>query len=146
MTCNKCLGSGWQCEKHSDEPQGHSVLISMDGKRGPCPEAGAPCDCAAFPHKPKYHSKSEMKRIEALKSLSKKPREFWTSIHDNHLSHLPKDMDFPEDWIHVREVVEINDEEINAANKFLTWNLRDAFEAGARWMKAKMEGKNGSRD
>ncbi len=66
------------------------------------------------------------------------PREFWTSIHDNHLSHLPKDMDFPEDWIHVREVVEINDEEINAANKFLTWSTKEAFEAGARWAIAKL--------
>ena len=46
MTCQRCGGSGWQCESHSDQPMDHSL---SNGER--CPAMGQPCDEPGCPHR-----------------------------------------------------------------------------------------------
>ncbi len=106
MNCKHCEGSGWQCEYHNGRPQGHKVF---DTEKHPsewltCTGAGIPCDkCDAFPHK-------------------KKLREFWISCDELIYGVWTQER---KGAIHVREVVDTDDKEIEA----LRSQLKIAVEA-----------------
>ena len=143
MNCTKCNDTGWLCEKHPDRAQGHETT----GSKWPvdyCNEAGMGCDCDAFPHKT-LSEEEVKKRISALssriksKTMKKRPREFWIA-NDKLVYEIY--MQERKGAIKVREVVEISDAEIDEANKYTdVGNAMTAFEAGARWYKNKIEGK-----
>lgn len=134
MNCTKCQNTGWLCEEHEGKRQGHHI---RDGEF--CNGAGMPCTCTAFPHK---------------KLKTEQPRDFWVSIYDTVLNELPKDLDFPEDWTHVREVVESpTDKQIKLeGQRYISpgedqqWDsqinkaLLDTWEAGAHWAIARLTG------
>ncbi len=87
-----------------------------------------------------------------------KPREFWIYWNEDfineplgrihNIQRMVCNYDFKPS-IHVREVVELKTEELEvAANAFIpprqefdAFDMEDAFEAGARWYKNKIEGK-----
>lgn len=52
MNCTKCQDTGWICEEHPEQMQGHIKQNNI--MRWPCNGAGIPCTCDAFPHKKKH--------------------------------------------------------------------------------------------
>lgn len=130
MNCKHCNDIGWVCEKHPDKPNGHDLTIYYDEEKHfptgslVCTEAGMPCDkCDAFPHK-------------------KKPREFWISCDELIYGVWTQER---KGAIHVREVVEISEKELNEqAEKWTNENQPISpfglYRAGILWAIKKMRG------